>query len=123
MSTATTEGGYVPLGYVQDTNQALFDLKVDMARVEDSVLSTIRTEIRGAERRLTERLDGHDARFEGLETRLDGHDARFDALEERMDRLETRMDGLEERMDRLETGMERVESKLDLVLEQLAARG
>lgn len=116
MSMATTEGGHVPLGYVQDTNQALFDLKVDMARVEDSILSTIRTEIRGAERRLTERLDGHDARF-------DSHDARFDALEARMDGLEARMDRLETRMDALETRMERVESKLDLVLEQLAARG
>ena len=101
MSMTATEGSYVPPGYVQDTNQALFDLKVDLARVEDSVLATVRTEIRGAERRLTERMDG-------LETRMDDLDAR-------MDRFETRMDGLEARM-------ERVESKLDLVLEQLAGR-
>ena len=68
---AATHTGYVPPGHVQDTNQAISDLKHDLARTEDRLLAAIRHES-ASQRLAVAEFDARiDRRFTGVETRLD----------------------------------------------------
>lgn len=74
-----------------------------------------------------ERLDGMDARFDGIDARLDRMDERFDGIDARLDGMDTRFDGIDVRLDEMQNqinsngeGIARLEnevSKINLRLE------
>ena len=88
---ATTETGYVPPGHVQDTNQAISDLKHDLARTEDRILATIRHES-GRTRLVIAELDVKvDKQLSDIHDRWRMHDRILAAILERLDRIDERL--------------------------------
>jgi len=59
------------------------------------------------------RLDGHDKRFDAIETRFDGIEMRLDAHDKRFDAIDIRFDGIEMRLDAHDKRFDRLDARLD----------
>ena len=65
------------------------------------------------QKQMNERLDGMDARFDGIDKRLDGMDARFDGIDKRLDGMDARFDGIDKRLDGIDNRLDKIETRLD----------
>ncbi|WP_422139549.1 hypothetical protein [Endozoicomonas sp. ALC020] len=109
------------------TNQHdIADLKLDIAGVKSEVirvksdLSALTQATLAGFKRVDERFEEHDRRFDKIDKRLDEHDRRFDEHDKRFDRIDKRLDEHDKRFDRIDGRFDEHDKRFDKIEETLA---